>query len=190
MSHFRLVFELVEAGMLFLQTNWFSRLCSCALRCEERNAGEFDYFLAAGTIVHEKPTWGTSVPADCWCSREQGEPSFGRHLRRLGILLTEIAIGAAIREVRTDPAGGAAGLVFMEGNPPARIEQTFNEVCNRIHHATNSATYKAAVKHCLESNLMPDEVTPVQINNYYWEVLIPWVNTCLEKLLMLIADTI
>ena len=105
----KLALDLVEAGLLLLQTTWFSGLCSCSVFCREvENLTEGAPMLRTSHVDHITPQWTNMQPLQCWCEPNGASPTPRRemsneHIRLLGILLTELALGCRVLDVRKTP---------------------------------------------------------------------------------------
>lgn len=90
----KLAYELAESALILLGTGWFSELCSCAVRrcCLDDTRDEYEYSVRIKNVRHLEPGSGEAQALKQWCEEELKD----MHIRRLGIVLAEIAIGAYI----------------------------------------------------------------------------------------------
>ncbi|CAF9925615.1 MAG: hypothetical protein HETSPECPRED_005872 [Heterodermia speciosa] len=178
----KLALDLVEAGLLFLKTSWFAGLCSCSVRHwqAERPPGNAP-LLRTGSVHHVQPHRANVRPNHCWCDPlvvlTPGNAVMSgmsdEHVRLLGIVLTEIMTGCPVLNVRRDP-NAAAGIELdvVTGTPPVRHVETLQDTLSRIREAT-SERCSEAVGFCLRSNKTPTQVEKTDVEEYYWEVLLP-----------------
>ena len=178
----KLALDLVEAGLLFLKTSWFAGLCSCTVRHwqAEKLPGKAP-LLRTGSIDHVQPHRANLHPPHCWCdplvvltpgSVVMGEMS-NEHVRLLGIVLTEIMTGWPVLNVRRDPnTTNGVVLDVVTGTPPAIHTETLKDTLSRVRQAT-SERCSEAVGFCLRSTKTPTQVENTDVEEYYWEVLLP-----------------
>lgn len=64
--------------------------------------------LRTGHVDHIKPQWMSMQPLHCWCEPNGDSPTpigemNNEHVRLLGILLTELALGWQVLDIRKSP---------------------------------------------------------------------------------------
>jgi hypothetical protein len=90
--------------------------------------------------------------------RDQNDLNNSPHLRRLGILLIELATGIAITEIRHEQGNNSiTGLSFWEGNPPGEHYQILQESLTRVHISSQRESFRRAVEYCLRDTLTPNQ---------------------------------
>ena len=94
----KVAYELAECALLFLRTRWFSRICSCCIYRGESTSLKTAYTFRINRLHHsDHIDPETGIPCDFtqWCEEEL----LDMHIRRLGVLLTEIAVGSPVYDV-------------------------------------------------------------------------------------------
>ena len=179
--------DLVESGLLFLKTSWFAGLCSCSVRLRQAVTSPSGVpLLRTGSVQHINPHYATVQSNHCWCDPAMSPPVptannatmndiTREHIRLLGFLLTEIATGCPIFDVRRSlqPDGTIkVELEIVRGATPARHVEDLEDTLVRIRQAT-SEKYSEAVGYCLNCAKTPDQIEQNDIEQYYWHVLLP-----------------
>ena len=172
----KLALDLVEAGLLFLKTSWFAGLCSCSVRhWQPRTTPVKAPLLRTGSVDHVHPHCAS------WCNPlavlTRGSAVMNgmkdEHVRLLGIVLTEIMTSCAVLNVRRDPnAASGIQLGVVTGTPPLGTYETLEDTLSRVRQAT-SERCSEAVRFCLRSTKTPTQVEQPDVEEYYWEVLLP-----------------
>ena len=159
-SKFRAAFELAQACLLLIRTSWFPGICSCRLRCTRCSPAStevaYDFGLQMGSVDHEAPRWATEVLDSCWGAAEYNWKFLTNPLRRTGLLLIEIVIGAPILRITNDSSGVVESITFVEGPPSQLTERSENleDVLRRIRRVfSQRKTAEDAVRYCLSTHL-------------------------------------
>ena len=176
----KLALDLVEAGLLFLKTSWFAGLCSCSVRhWQAENPPGKAPLLRTGSVDHVQPHRANLHPTHCWCDPlvvlAPGSAVMSgmsdEHVRLLGIVLTEIMTGCPVLNVNKVP-NAEIELEVVTGTPPAKHMETLKDTLSRVRQAT-SERCSEAVGFCLRSTKTPTQVENTDVEDYYWEVLLP-----------------
>ena len=180
-ARIKLALDLVEAGLLFLKTSWFAGLCSCCVRLKQPSRATL---LRTGMIQHIRPYYANIQPERCWCDHPR-PPSpvvnnpetnmISEHICLLGVLLTEIATCSPVFDVQRSVQDDGIVLVrlkVLSGAAHAPHFEDLESSLERIRQATSNK-YSEAVEYCLKSTKTPDQVEQIDIEDYYWKVLLP-----------------
>ena len=176
----KLALDLVEAGLLFLKTSWFAGLCSCSVRhWQAENPPGKAPLLRTGSVDHVQPHRANLQPTHCWCDPlvvlTSGSAVMrgmsDEHVRLLGIVLTELMTGCPVLNVKKVP-NAEIELEVVTGTPPAKHMETLKDTLSRVRQAT-SERCSEAVGFCLRSTKTPTQVENTDVEEYYWEVLLP-----------------
>jgi hypothetical protein len=154
--------DIAVTGLIFLRSSWYTELCSCRLRCEQlSNDGYFRCCLRVGPIEHVPPRWGRNSHG-CWCNTVPG-----MHLRRIGLLLVEVAVG---RPILNDAVTGSTMLLqYAIKDPPNMNQGDIKSISHDVFLATCSVPYQNAVEYCLRSSLKPSDIRSVASRNDFQE---------------------
>lgn len=162
----QLSYELAECALLFLRTRWFSELCTCALR---RNVVQQDlsttFTFRIGNVQHIHPDDHEEHPP--WCTQELK----GMHIRRIGVLLTELCLGKLAFDVRMSHSFDAVEIDFTKD--PLESSFTPLEDVLREVEIEVSDDFKEAVRHCLLQETSPEAITRDQIEEFHDDVVEP-----------------
>lgn len=144
-SRLRIAFELAQACLLFLNTDWFSTICTCHVKCGsiQRNT-LLDYEFGLPTSAMCMPdsehnnaaqvlTAGVTVPT--------------QSIRRLCLMLIEVWHLAMITDVRVAETG-AIQLVQMKGDN-GLISKSYDAI---FESNELPDLYKKALQHCHTSS--------------------------------------
>lgn len=183
-SKFRIGFELAQATLLFLRTTWFSKICSCRIRCgrnSDRAEGLlYNFSLQLGSAGHEPPQWA-NVSQKCWARCNYAWNTLTTPVRRLGLLLVEATLGTTVLTIECDPTGAVSSITFVEGKPEdlRKREYPLKSVLEDVRSAAHrSALYEKAVQCCLTA-VLPQFATDTQMEEvlarFYWDVVVPYV---------------
>jgi hypothetical protein len=169
----KLAYELAESAMVFLKTNWYSRLCSCTIQqvCIDEATEEYEYCLRMSEIRHLAPESGEMQSTRQWCREEL----LDMHVPRLGILLVEIALGSVISDVAYDPVTGKVWLDLAGDSGLASDEAqelSPRKVARRVEKAAGE-DFSLAVEYCLQHGIRPQEVGIIDIERFYNRVVAP-----------------
>ena len=185
-SKFRVAFELAQACLLLIRTSWFLEICSCHVQCArcspESSEIKYDFGLQTGLIDHESPTWATMALDTCWGAAGYNWNYLTAPLRRTGLLLIEIIIGAPILRARSDPSGIVTKIDFVNGPLSQLTERSdiVEDVLSRIRSFSNQrSSVKDAVRYCL-SEVYPEAPTDDEMRDllakFYMNVVEPYGN--------------
>ena len=161
----QLSYELAECALLFLRTSWFSELCTCALR---RNVVQQDlsttFTFRIGNVKHIQPDDHEEHPP--WCTQELK----GMHIRRFGVLLTELCLGKLAFDVRTSDSFDAVEIDFADSSKSSftSLEEVLREIEIEVPD-----DFKEAVRHCLLQKTSPEAITRDQIEEFHDDVVEP-----------------
>ena len=182
-SKFRIAFELSQACLLFLRTQWFSTICSCGIRCGRRSASrdgpDFDFTLRLGTAEHEPSRWANTQMDSCWGRNTHNWNTLTKPIRRLALLLIEVTLGTTVLETRCDSRGAIISITFVEGAADnlRRTAHSLDYVMENVRQAAyKSRAYKEAVKYCAvrEFPQTPDDAqTKILLADLYRAVVVP-----------------
>ena len=169
----RLAYELAECALLFLRTEWFSELCSCCIyRLESIDLKSL--FTTRITRLdhtdHIDPGTGKPCPQTIWCEQELSS----MHIRRLGVLLTEIAIGRPIFEVAYNNLDDDIEIDFdvnLDGNGEIQAAG-FRDILRRVRRES-SEDFMEAVGYCLRQGTAPKDVVLTDLESFYDHVVEP-----------------
>ena len=158
--------ELVDYGMLFLKTNWLSQLCSCALRRVVTDPRERIHVFRVTEFEHVTPSDGNDNQATrCCCTQEFMQ---GKYVKRLGVLLVELALEKPVFDVVEVPNSTNLQLSFPpEANTPSLSE--------RLKEAGVDEAYVKVVEYCLKCTWTRERVMDDErfLREYYWDILLP-----------------
>ncbi|SPB51396.1 unnamed protein product [Aspergillus niger] len=147
----KVAIDIAVTGLIFLKSSWYTELCSCHLRCEQLcDGGYFHCCLRVGPIEHVPPLWGRDSHG-CWCNTVPG-----MHLRRIGLLLVEVAVGRPILDATV--TGSSMLLRYAIKDPPNMNHGDIDSISDNVFLATHSVPYQNAVKYCLRSSLQPTDI--------------------------------
>lgn len=177
LSKFRLAFELAQACLLLLRTDWFPRICICDVQCsrcvQASTERTYRFRLRMGKSTHEaSPPPTTTGP---WCYATDYRWTFPtKPVRRLGLLLVEIILGCRINSItENEDHFGVVEWITKEGNdaPPEELEV----VLNRVRDA-GSQKCAGAIRYCLtqpfEEGPTDDEMREI-LAKFYHDVVEP-----------------
>lgn len=169
----RLAYELAECALLFLGTEWFSELCSCCIYRLESADLKTVFTVRVNRLSHADhvdPETGKSCHQTQWCEQELRS----MHIRRLGVLLTEIAIGSPIFEVAFDELKNDVEIDFDVGVSESGTTRAarFKDILRRVRHES-SEDFMDAVGYCLKQGTMPRDVARADLESFYDHVVEP-----------------
>ena len=170
--------ELIEGGLLFLLTSWFSELCSCTLSRHGANLYERIHTVRTTATEHVQPGRENLQAKDCWCT---GDPTQGMYIRRLGVLLVEFALEASVFDVGLATNSRNLQLAFpyeksfrnwTAGNGH---RENWADIEQRLQNAGVKGPYIQVAKSCLECQWTRDQVRGDEnlLWVYYWKILHP-----------------
>jgi hypothetical protein len=161
----QLGYELAEYALLLLRTNWLSDICGC---CVRRAQGfNTQYAVRFGQIEHLDPTTGTRVPEKQWCEADWRR----MHIRRIGVLLAEIAIGANVLAAKLDEETDSVQIDFGSGFEDD-IYKNIDAILARVEDEAGY-DWRDAIKHCLGQGLTPADVGLSDLDMFFIKVVNP-----------------
>ncbi len=169
----RLAYELAECALLFLRTEWFSELCSCCIFRLENNDMRACFTVRVNRLSHVDhvdPQTGKPCRQTQWCEEELRK----MHIRRLGVLLTEIAIGSPIFEVAFNAPENDVEIDFDVGigeSGPIRVAHHKN-ILRRVGRESGE-DFMDAVGCCLKQGIAPRDVVQADLESFYDHVVEP-----------------
>ncbi|MCJ1271804.1 hypothetical protein MMC22_011709 [Lobaria immixta] len=191
-SKFRIAYELAQACLLFLRTKWFSEICSCGIHCgrpsDVCDELQYDFTLRLGKVEHQPAKWADTQIHGCWGQRQHSWNVLTKPLRRLGLLLIEVTLGATVLETQCDASGAISSITFVEGKHDdlrRKIHQLDTVMENVRLAAHKSLPYKKAVSHCATANFpqtLDDTEMKELLAKFYWNVVVP-IKDLYDKLL-------
>jgi hypothetical protein len=167
----RLLYEIAECALLFLKTRWLCELCSCSVYRVEDEEYRPSYLLRINDVCHT-PVDGH--PADYnglqWCQQELR----GMHIRRLGVLLTEIVLDSTVMDAvynrRADDV--EIDLELNAENPEMTPAYHIRDILRRIQQK-GSEDLKDAIGYCLRQGTPAEGITLAQIESFFDHVVAP-----------------
>lgn len=196
LSTFRVAYELSQACLIFLRTTWISDLCQCGVQCGDRHHSTTDKWYEFGLnmdIAHQPPIWRNPyyllgpentrpmIIGESWCMNTREWNTLTRPIRRLGLLLLEIALGTSVSNTRNDANGAVTHVcLFLRGTPPRffrkksiRLEKALAVVAKAVH---GSDGFPNAIRCCLTRTLdqMPfDDEWEDLLKDLYFDIVKP-----------------
>lgn len=170
----RLAYELAECALLFLKTEWFSELCSCCIFRLESADLKTIFTVRVNRLIHSDhvdPETGQSCHLTQWCEEEL----LRMHIRRLGVLLAEIAIGSPIFEVAFNKLRNDIEIDFEAvggRETEAAGASHFKDILRRVRYE-GSEDLMDAVAYCLKQGNAPRHVVRADLNSFYDHVVEP-----------------
>ena len=157
--------DLVDCGLLFLQTSWLSQLCSCALRRGEAEPRKRIHTLRVTEFEHVTPSDDKGHAPRCWCEQL---PMPGKYIQQLGVLLVELAFERLVFHVAKAANSTDLQLFF----PPEPHTLNLSE---RLHRAGVDEPYVRVVEYCLRCTWTRGQVlnNEIRLREYYWGILQP-----------------
>ena len=178
-SKFRLTFELAQACLLLLRTEWFPRICSCDVHCGRPSprSAEFTYEfgLRMGNFGHEAPQ--LQAANNPWCVTDYNWNFPTKPLRRLGLLLVEIILETQIDSVDLNHDESRVVRRITLSEDTARRMYDLGEILNRLRGKfRGSQRCENAIRYCLTTTFTEgptdDEMREI-LAGVYHEVVEP-----------------
>ena len=169
----RFAYELAECALLFLRTEWFSELCSCCIYRLENDDLKTVFTVRVNKLSHADhidPQTGQSCNQTQWCEQELRRT----HIRRLGVLLTEIAIGSPVFEVAFNGLKNDVEIDFDVGMSESGTIRAahFKDILRRVGRES-SEDFMDAVGYCLKQGTTPRDVAQADLESFYDHVVEP-----------------
>jgi hypothetical protein len=169
-ERYKLAYEISESALVMLASTSFCELCVCTLRRYYLGDAENDheYYIRVNNAHEELETPPGDVHvADRWCRREL----LGMHIRRLGVVLTEICTGAVVRNVRYDPQSKEVRMTIIDGSDQS-IDCSPEKVADLVKDAAG-VDLSGAVYYCLRRDITPERVGEKDLLAFYNRVVAP-----------------
>lgn len=153
----KLVYKLVECALPLLRTSWLSSLCSCAVRRTEDRDNL--YAIRFGEKQHYGTRSGECM-RNVWCYGDWQK----MRIRRIGVLLTEIATGNNVVKAILNQETGHVRIYFDENT--LERDENFNDSINVSQIAARveegaGRDFRDVVGYCLEGPFADD----IEIND-------------------------
>lgn len=166
----KLAYELVECALLFLRTGWFSKLCSCSIYRLESNDLKPAHTVRIRRLDHSDHVdaeSGQPCLQATWCEQELVD----MHIRRLGVLLVEIAVGSPVIEVAFNHAKNDVEIDFdARGDESSTAKR--KDILRRVRREGNEDIMDA-VGYCLKQSTTPQEMVQADLEEFYDRVVEP-----------------
>lgn len=165
-----LAYELAECALLFLRTEWFSKICSYTIYRLESADLKPVHTVRISRLDHSDhvdPESGQPCHRTMWCEQEL----LNMHIRRLGVLLTEIAIRSPVVEVAFNDWENDVEIDFTaEGD---KLETSLRRDILRRVRRESSEDFMDAVGYCLKQGNIPRDVVQADLESFYDHVVEP-----------------
>ncbi|OQV10668.1 hypothetical protein CLAIMM_14635 [Cladophialophora immunda] len=168
-ERWRLAYELAEWALLFLKTNWFSKLCSCCVYRTETADLRTTFRARFGKVPHIDVDIGDVGNTRQWCEEEIRN----MHIRRLGVLLVEIALGFPVPDVVLHPVKGIMIDEELDVENPERTKVLDRRAINRKIRREMGQDYTDAMDYCLQQGITPDRVRMEELQSFQSHVVEP-----------------
>ncbi|KAL8724606.1 MAG: hypothetical protein Q9166_007853 [cf. Caloplaca sp. 2 TL-2023] len=166
----KLAYELVECALLFLKTEWFSNICSCSIYRLESNDLKPVHTVRIRRLDHSDHV-DTESGQPClqtiWCEQEL----VNMHIRRLGVLLVEIAVGSPVIEVAFNHAKNDVEIDFDAIGDKTNTAMR-KDILRRVRRES-SEDFMDAVGYCLKQGTAPEDMVQADIEAFYDHVVEP-----------------
>ncbi|KAL8653327.1 MAG: hypothetical protein Q9226_003890, partial [Calogaya cf. arnoldii] len=165
----RIAYELVECALLFLRTEWFSKLCSCSIyRLESSDLKPVYTVRISGLdkFDHIDPESGSPCHQTAWCEQEP----VNMHIRRLGVLLVEVAIGSPVIEVAFNYLKNDVEIDFEASGDSCTAKR--KDILRRVRRE-GSEDLMDAVGYCLKQGTAPKDMVKADLEAFYDNVVEP-----------------
>ncbi|KAI4236431.1 MAG: hypothetical protein L6R40_006141 [Gallowayella cf. fulva] len=166
----KLAYELVECALLFLRTEWFSKLCSCSIYRLESNDLKPVHTVRMRRLHHSDHVdveSGKPCSQTIWCEQEL----VNMHIRRLGVLLVEIAVGAPVIEVAFNHAENDVELDFDAKGDNTNTAKR-KDILRKVRRES-SEDFMDAVGYCLKQGTAPGDMVKADLEAFYDHVVEP-----------------
>ncbi|MCJ1395418.1 hypothetical protein MMC18_008304 [Xylographa bjoerkii] len=171
----KLAYQLAETSLLLLRTHWFQGLCSCAIRTamirpvEEDDEDITEFRLRMTHVEHLDPDTGELETWRQFCEVDLA----GMHIRRLGILLIEIALGQPVIDAGYDSIRQRVEMDLADAAAPEGTRSFApREIAERIRKAAGE-DFSVAVEYCLRQGTRPEDISQPQLERFYNKVVAP-----------------
>lgn len=168
-ERWRLAYELAEWALFFLKTKWFSKLCSCCVYRMETTNLRTTFRARVGRVDHIDTSTGDVENGRQWCEEE----ITNMHIRRLGVLLIEIALGFPVPDLALHPRKGIMIDEELDVENPERTKVLDRRAINRKIKREMGQDYTDAVDYCLQQGITPDQVGMVELQSFQLHVVEP-----------------
>jgi hypothetical protein len=168
-ERWRLAYELAEWALFFLKTNWFSKLCSCSVYRMETATLRTRFLTRIGRIDHVDTTTGDLGSGRQWCEEEIKD----MHIRRLGVLLVEIALGFPVPDLVLHPRKGVLFDHELDLEDREKTTVLDRRAINRKIKREMGQDYTDAVDYCLRQSIPPARVRTRDLRSFQLNVVEP-----------------
>ncbi|KAI1425595.1 hypothetical protein F5Y12DRAFT_362290 [Xylaria sp. FL1777] len=151
-SRFRAAYELAQACLLFLDTAWFSKICSCELRCgmlpTDTLINEYEFALQIG-IVHFHDRHLDDVEEAC-----EHKNRLTQSLRRLGFMLIELY---RAKISRIGCIEGEVAFISVDWDDGLRTYEKRYSLDEFLNSPLLPQRYRDALEYCMTAEF-PDSI--------------------------------
>ena len=197
-SNSRAAFELAQSCLLFLRISWIASICRCRLKVglvPDSEQQMYHFGLDMTMTAHHAPRWHNPLDhgqefkgelEHSWCTLDTFNwSSLNKPIRYLGLLLVELAIGAAVFPAVDSTTEGAAKVTGIFVLKPANTdpqtcswqEITLRDILKLVKGSFNDIDGIAkAVEHCLTVSFPPapsDAEWETHLKRFYFKVVKP-----------------
>ena len=161
----KVALDLVDYGLLFLQTSWLSQLCSCALRRVAADPRERIHTVRVTEFEHMTLSDNDGQASTCWGTQDFMQ---GKYVQRLGVLLVELALERLVFGVVKTANSTDLQLRFVPQTNALSLSDQLKE-------AGVDEAYIRVVIYCLKCTWTRDQVLNNEslLGEYYWKILQP-----------------
>ncbi|KAI0429028.1 hypothetical protein F5Y09DRAFT_271920 [Xylaria sp. FL1042] len=174
-SLFRAAYELAQACLLFLDTAWFSNICSCELRCgmlpTSTLISEYEFALQIGSVRLHNGHRHLDDVEDACDSRNRLTQS----LRRLGFMLIELY---RAKISRIGCIEGKVAFIRVDRDDGSRTYEEDHTLEEFLNNPSLPQGYRDALEYCMTAEF-PDSILTAResledaLKNFYEEVIQP-----------------
>lgn len=196
LSNARAAFELAQACLLFLRTDWIQELCRCTVRCgvlpNVSGAKRHQFGLELVETRHQPPLWRDpyrpegfmeGFPQYSWCMKNYHWYGLNKPIRHLGLLLVELSLSTIVLPETDSNIDGAAPVarinIFVKAEPGLLKWKPFSlkTVLKLVKQSFNDSEHFAgAVEHCLTGSFPSspsDDEMEKHLRWFYFRIVKP-----------------
>lgn len=166
----KLAYELAECALLFLRTELFFELCSCCIYRLESDDLKTIFTVRVSRLDladHFDSETGQPCRQRQWCE----EQLLSMHIR-LGVLLTEIAIGSPIVDIAFNDRKNDVEIDFDVDKIGFAPGSHFKDILRRVRRE-GGEDFMDAVAYCLKQGTAPRDVLHADLESFYDHVVEP-----------------